>query len=279
MKSMTCVLCIFLVSILLSGSAMADLRIAPGQSLPSDSAPQAGTPSPEPRCSPLLGEGRPGEADANVWRSVVRVGSDSAFCNGILVAPDLVLTMNYCRVDDLQVSVLAGAESPVSYEVAKFIPHPERTAEDGRPLLLKLEKPVEGATPMALADRDIEAAFAVRGACALTVGQGATTEADDVAFRQVATPIVSEAECRASYGEKVDSNSICGGYESGRPDVCQGFSGAPVMVHAGLSGWRVLGLVGWGEGCGAPGKYTVSIRVAPLLDWIRDVAKADKKEL
>merc|ERR1719391_1849508 len=73
-------------------------------------------------------------------------------------------------------------------------------------------------------------------------------EKDDV-------PVVSDANCRDSYGQSdIADSMICAGFDRGGKDSCQGDSGGPFMCGSQLSG-----VVSWGYGCaeaGYPGVYT-----------------------
>ncbi|KAH1025817.1 serine protease persephone [Dendroctonus ponderosae] len=54
---------------------------------------------------------------------------------------------------------------------------------------------------------------------------------------------------------------------STRQDACQGDSGSPLQLESRAGGYDIVGIVSYGDGCGAsvPGIYT---RVSAFLDWI-----------
>ncbi|KAM7347485.1 trypsin eta-like [Cochliomyia hominivorax] len=84
-----------------------------------------------------------------------------------------------------------------------------------------------------------------------------------VNLRGASVPIISYAQCQASYGY-IPHTMICAGYISlGDIDACQGDSGGPFVCNNLLTG-----VVSWGEGCALayrPGVYT---NVSAYYDWI-----------
>lgn len=69
-----------------------------------------------------------------------------------------------------------------------------------------------------------------------------------------------DAQCSSAYalfaGEYVPSLMLCAG--GANDDACAGDSGGP-LAYNGSDGWRLAGIVSWGEGCGDgryPGVYT-----------------------
>ena len=50
---------------------------------------------------------------------------------------------------------------------------------------------------------------------------------------------------------QLEAGELCAGGEAGR-DACTGDGGSPLVCQAGSGRWTVVGLVGWGLGCGEP---------------------------
>merc|ERR1739842_142314 len=99
--------------------------------------------------------------------------------------------------------------------------------------------------------------------CTVT-GWGTTTEGGSLGriLQKVVVPVVSDDDCRDSYGQgDILDSMICAGVAG--KDSCQGDSGGPFMCGNQLSG-----IVSWGYGCaeaGYPGVYT---QTSYFIDWI-----------
>nr|AAL67442.1 trypsin [Paralithodes camtschaticus] len=107
------------------------------------------------------------------------------------------------------------------------------------------------------------------GDCTCT-GWGTTTEGgySSDALLKVTMPIVSDADCRASYGESdIDDSMICAGVPQGGKDACQGDSGGPLACSDTGSPY-LAGIVSWGYGCARPNYPGVYCEVAYYVDWV-----------
>ncbi|XP_050731400.1 trypsin-1-like isoform X2 [Eriocheir sinensis] len=103
------------------------------------------------------------------------------------------------------------------------------------------------------------------GDCVVS-GWGTTSEggSSPSVLQYVDVPTVSDADCRAAYGESdIDDSMICAGLPEGGVDACQGDSGGP-MVCGGL----LTGIVSWGYGCARPDYPGVYGEVAYFKDWV-----------
>ena len=127
---------------------------------------------------------------------------------------------------------------------------------------------LEGIT---LVDNSVDADTSI---CAL-IGFGRLSSggsAPDV-LQQVKVPIVSDSRCRRAYGSSIHDSMICAGLDQGGKDSCQGDSGGPMVCEAGGK-FFLEGVVSWGIGCAAPGKYGVYARVRYLRKWIDETMNA-----
>ena len=60
------------------------------------------------------------------------------------------------------------------------------------------------------------------------------------------------------------------GLAAGGKDACQGDSGGPLVSKAtGVdTGYSLIGVVSWGQGCASPNFYGVYAKLANYLNWI-----------
>merc|ERR1712038_1556086 len=97
-------------------------------------------------------------------------------------------------------------------------------------------------------------------------GWGTTSEGGALAriLQKVDVPVVSDDDCRDSYGQNdIADSMICAGLDAGGKDSCQGDSGGPFMCGFGLDG-----VVSWGYGCAQPGYPGVYTQVSYFVDWV-----------
>ncbi|QEU92550.1 S1 family peptidase [Streptomyces kanamyceticus] len=220
---------------------------------------------------------------------------DRQFCGGSLVTADTVVTAAHCLVDDagkpvkpksLQVAVgrtVLSAEQGQIRSVAKggVVVHPRylKGKEAYDVAFLQLAKPVRGIAPVALPTQGTDALIRP-GQKATVAGWGNTdtemTYTPD-RLRQVKVPIISHAECGTSYKEYDSKVNFCAGVEG--KDSCQGDSGGPIFRDVpGRRAPILIGVVSYGDGCGAqgaPGVYT-SLSSAKLWKTL-DESAAGKK--
>lgn len=80
-------------------------------------------------------------------------------------------------------------------------------------------------------------------------------------------PLVSKQRCQSAYPGKIDDTMLCAGLDEGGIDSCQGDSGGPLVCEFNGT-WYLEGVVSWGQGCAAPGKYGVYAYVRNLKSWV-----------
>jgi secreted trypsin-like serine protease len=254
--------------------------------LPLQAAPTP--PQPQQETLPEIFGGHEAEPGAWPWQAaLVRSNYPDAsigqYCGGTLIAPHWVMTAGHCVVNYApdQVDVVLGrhllsSDQGERIAAAEIIVHPTFNYNpfsyvldlDGDIALIRLTTPStqQPITLFAGAAGEEENNYSA----ATVTGWGLTDQFTfPDALQEVMVPFVTPSACSLRYGSSVTENMICAGYPKGRKDACYGDSGGPLIVHdQEQGGWRQIGIVSWGSGCGlydSPGVYT---RVASYREWV-----------
>ncbi|HHY53961.1 MAG TPA: trypsin-like serine protease [Chloroflexi bacterium] len=240
--------------------------------------------------SPAIVGGAPADPGEYPWQAALLYASDGSWwgCGGSLLTPTWVATAAHCVTSGSLVAppsalnVAVGRYNINSTQgqriaVAEVLVHPDWDffTYDNDVALLRLATPAVLTTtvqtiPLATA---YEGSLFAPGVPATVTGWGTRTSgADDFPdeLYEVQTPIVEQSACQFAYGtvgETITDNMICAGLVQGGKDSCQGDSGGPLVVPAG-SGFKLAGIVSWGQGCAQPGFPGVYTRVAAVANWI-----------
>lgn len=260
------------------------LPLAAAPVLSSATVPATLTPTPAPRALAIVG-GQPADPGEWPWQVMVRPGD--YLCGGSLIAADWVVTAAHCMFDEYgnqfapsAVQVKLGEYDRTVPErdeqligVAQVIVHEQYDdwTNDNDIALLHLAASAQltaAVAPIALLTAAEESSWAANGTLSIVTGWGTTVEGGAAAtiLMEVAVPIVSNAQCNRAYG-MITGNMICAGYDAGGKDSCQGDSGGPLVVTQ-EGGWRLAGIVSFGNGCARANYYGVYTRVARFVDWI-----------
>ncbi|WP_176536277.1 serine protease [Rhizobium sp. L9] len=221
------------------------------------------------------------------WQvALVAAGSDdrllSQFCSGSYLGSGFVLTAAHCvlGLSPDNFFVLSGTRNlsiggDVS-SVVKIVVHDAYNDSSLPPkvdiALLKIDPP-QGLTGVGLANASVLESVAGKSievsGWGLTDPFRAQSKSEDLL--KVYLPVQSNDSCNAidAYNGAVTETMMCAGTAAGLSDSCLGDSGGPATIGTG-SEQRLLGVVSFGEGCGAPKKYGIYTAVPYFIKWIGD---------
>ena len=91
-------------------------------------------------------------------------------------------------------------------------------------------------------------------------------------LQQLLVNLIADDVCKRGdwYGSEFDATTMmCAGYARGGKDACQGDSGGPLQCRAPRGGWRLVGVVSFGQSCAVAKKPGIYTRIKSVLPWIR----------
>lgn len=207
------------------------------------------------------------------------------FCGGTIINNEWILTATHClEWDDVELmphhiriragfTLMNGTEGSY-YNVAEFIKHPEYVDGQYRNdiALLRLSVPInldpaEVQVVKVVTQADASGGLTDPGVMAKVSGWGSLTSGGPSPnqLQAAEVPIVSLSQ--SNYPPSMISADMLLAGETG-VDACQGDSGGPLVVPDGFGGYKIAGVVSWGNGCGLPGYPGVYARVSHFEDWI-----------
>ena len=239
----------------------------------------------ESRFVPRIIGGTSADPDAFPWMTQVISlgfgGFEDAFCGGILINQEWVLTAAHCVAGESTYVVIDRADrndigQGVQIDVCERIVHPEynmSTSANDLALLRLLEKvpvTVVNQFPKLATTEDFNSK-AKPGSLLTAIGWGLIdnngNQADDL--QQVKLPVYSAEECGSIYQElEGDTLRFCAGFVEGGKDTCLGDSGGPLFYEENDIP-VIAGVVSIGpEQCASPNLPGVYMKVDQYLAWI-----------
>ncbi|XP_068083182.1 trypsin-1-like [Anabrus simplex] len=204
---------------------------------------------------------------------VAYLNRGSMMCGASIIGNEWVVTAAHCVVGMSagQITIRAGSsrnsDGGSVHKVTQLIPHERYTKRgtDNDIALAKVSPPFRfggSVKAIPLNDRAV-----TEGTAAVVSGWGVTAEGrpdPSPILRQVKVPVVNHAKCDREYGGGITQNMICAGFDEGKKDACQGDSGGPLAASG-----KLIGVVSFGNGCGAPNSPGVYTDVSKFRAWIK----------
>lgn len=217
------------------------------------------------------------------WQVLIRTIRGVDFCGGSLISARWVLSAAHCFEDVVPHHVTIGDydknlrdRDEQKILVLQVFSHPYYLGEyyDHDIGLLYLRNPAvfgEYSRPICLPSPSLGRLLTQEGEVGQVSGWGLTRHLGRASrfLLKVRLPVVSQEACTASTENVLTGNMFCAGYSIEAKDACKGDSGGPFAVLYRNS-WYLVGVVSWGEGCAAKGKYGVYTRVSNYISWIKD---------
>ncbi|XP_068208277.1 trypsin-1-like [Palaemon carinicauda] len=101
-----------------------------------------------------------------------------------------------------------------------------------------------------------------------------TTEEGGVASQfllKATLPILTDKQCRVTYGDALEESMICAGVPDGGKGPCTADMGSP-LVCSDTGGSYLAGIVSWSHGCAHANTPGVYCEVSYYTDWIKSHA-------
>lgn len=207
-------------------------------------------------------------------------------CGASLIHTDIILSAAHCNGSNFPTGVIVSAyqnglatDGAQARKIVQRVQHPnyDSSTEQNDFMIMRLDSPVAGVTPVAL---NGNAQIPAAGDILTVIGFGDLEDGGQTYpdfLQEVNVPFVTHAKCNQQYGGGIDQTSmLCAGFDQGGKDSCQGDSGGPIVrivngVHT------QVGVVSWGDGCALAGKPGVYSRISGQINWIRsEVCKMTK---
>ncbi|XP_031154764.1 chymotrypsin-like protease CTRL-1 [Sander lucioperca] len=216
------------------------------------------------------------------WQVSLQDGRGFHFCGGSLINQYWVVTAAHCRVSPRNHRVILGEHDRQSNSeqiqvksISRAISHPYYNAQNFNNdiTLLKLSSPVQmtsRVSPVCLASSSTNIPYGTR---CVTTGWGKTGQTSTPRYlQQTALPLLSPAQCKQHWGNKISDAMICAGASG--VSSCQGDSGGPLVCeNSGV--WSLVGIVSWGTSNCNVRTPAVYARVSYLRSWVDQIVASN----
>lgn len=228
---------------------------------------------------PLIVGGQDATPHEFPFQASIQYKNGEHFCGGSLIKPNWVLTAAHCLdIPKERMQVVMGlhdrnkTEDAETFEVADIIIHNKYSSSALEYDIALIELKGNSKQPTIALNQTELRITPVKSTMVWVSGWGMLRSGGfrlPNILQKVELPLVSQEECNSplSYDGDIKDHMICAGFKQGGKDSCQCDSGGPLFMKS-ETGFTLVGVVSYGDGCGKPNKYGVYSKVNYFNSWI-----------